>query len=237
MMQAAPNSYSRRWFDFFHAPIDEARTAQEVAFVSRCAPLPDFRRVADVCCGMGRHARALSARGYSVVGVDRDAHAIAKARELGGESTYLQTDVREYSPEPDSLDLAIIMSQSFGHFDAATNLRVLSQLSDGIRRGGRIILDLWSKDFFAAHQGEREFNTAGGVVREAKRVDENRLFVHLHYPDGGEDRFEWQLFSPADMDVFARSAGLRVTFSCTDFTSTTRSSASKPRIQFLFEAK
>ncbi|MBA3881799.1 MAG: class I SAM-dependent methyltransferase [Chthoniobacterales bacterium] len=118
-MGAAPNSYSRQWFDFFHAPIDEARTAQEVAFISRCAPLPEFRRVVDVCCGMGRHARALSGIGYCVVGIDRDAHAIAKARELGGGPTYVQADVREYSPEPESLDLAIVMSQSFGHFDAA----------------------------------------------------------------------------------------------------------------------
>lgn len=236
-MGAAPNSYSRQWFDFFHAPIDEARTAQEVAFISRCAPLPEFRRVVDVCCGMGRHARALSGIGYCVVGIDRDAHAIAKARELGGGPTYVQADVREYSPEPESLDLAIVMSQSFGHFDAATNLRVLSQLSDGIRTGGRVILDLWSREFFVAHQGEREFNTAGGVVRESKRVDEGRLFVHLQYPEGGEDDFEWQLFSPAEMEVFAGSTGFRVMFSCADFDSVTPPSATKPRVQFLLEVK
>ncbi len=83
-MRPESNAYSRRWFEFFHIGIGEARTIQEATFVSRCAPLPDFRKLADVCCGMGRHARALSSQGYSVIGIDRDADAIAKARELAG---------------------------------------------------------------------------------------------------------------------------------------------------------
>jgi hypothetical protein len=55
-MHAEANTYSHRWFDFFHVNISEARTMQEAAFVCRCAPLPGFRKIADVCCGMGRHA-------------------------------------------------------------------------------------------------------------------------------------------------------------------------------------
>jgi len=86
-MRAEPNAYSHRWFELFHIGIGEARTIQEATFVCRCAPLPDFRKLVDVCCGMGRHARALSGQGYSVIGIDRDALAIAKARELAGGPT------------------------------------------------------------------------------------------------------------------------------------------------------
>jgi hypothetical protein len=86
-------------------------------------------------------------------------------------------------------DVAIIMSQSFGYFDATTNREVLGRLADGVREGGRVILDLWSAEFFMTHQGRYQFETPRGVVREAKRVDEDRLFVHLDYPDGGEDNF------------------------------------------------
>ena len=64
IMHAEANTYSHRWFDFFHVNISEARTMQEAAFVCRCAPLPGFRKIADVCCGMGRHARAFSKHGY-----------------------------------------------------------------------------------------------------------------------------------------------------------------------------
>jgi len=205
---------------------------QETAFVCHCAPLPGFRKIADVCCGMGRHARALSKHGYSVIGIDRDAEAIAKARALAGGPTYMNADIRYYRPDPGAFDVAMIMSQSFGYFDTMTNREVLGRLA---REGGRVILDLWSAEFFVAHQGRYEFKTPGGVVRESKRVEENRLFVHLNYPDGGEDNFEWQLFSPAQMISMAESVGLRQLLACTDVSQATPPSPRNPRIQFLFE--
>jgi SAM-dependent methyltransferase len=146
-MVAQPNTYSRRWFEFFHIGIGEARTIQEATFVCRCAPLPDFRKLADVCCGMGRHARALSSRGYSVTGIDRDSDAIAKARELAGGPSYVHADIRDYRPAPGAFDVAIIMGQSFGHFDPTTNRDVLGRLAAGLRAGGRVILDLWNHEF------------------------------------------------------------------------------------------
>ena len=73
---------------------------QETAFVSRCAPLPSFRKVLDACCGMGRHARILSSRGYSVIGIDRDSDAIARARALAGRPSYENVDIRDYRSEP-----------------------------------------------------------------------------------------------------------------------------------------
>jgi SAM-dependent methyltransferase len=137
---AEPNSYSGRWFEFFHVGVDEGRTNQETMFVSSCAPLPDFRRVLDVCCGLSRHARALSKLGYSVVGVDRDADIISQARELGGGPEYVVADIRDYAPEHGAFDVAITMSQSFGYFDAPTNRDVLARLANGVRKGGRVIV-------------------------------------------------------------------------------------------------
>ena len=74
---------------------------------------------------MGRHARTLSKDGYSVIGIDRDADLIAKARGLARGSTYVNADVRDYRPDPGAFDIAMIMSQSFGYFDATTNQEVL----------------------------------------------------------------------------------------------------------------
>ena len=231
----ATNAYSHQWFEFFHVGIDETRTEQETGFICECAPLAEFQKIADVCCGMGRHARALSARGYSVVGVDRDADAIAEARKLGDGPTYVQADIRDYSPKPGAFDAAIVMSQSFGYFDAPTNLNVLGRLAEGVRQGGRVVLDLWSEEFVTAHQGEREIRTSRRLVRESKRVEDGRLFVRLDYPDGDHEQFEWQLFSPAQMSALAPSVGLNLLLSCTDFDAATPPSPTKPRLQFLFE--
>ena len=235
MMAGEPNAYSRRWFEFFHVGIGEARTIRETTFVCRCAPLPDFHKLADICCGTGRHARALTNRGYSVIGIDRDADVIAKARELGVGPTYLCADIRDYRPEPGAFDVAIVMSQSFGHFDATTNRDVLGRLALSVREGGRVLLDLWNQEFFAAHQGKHELETPGGVVRENKHLDGDRLVVRLDYPDGGEEQFEWQLFTPSQIIPLAQSVGLALLLSCTDFDATITPCAAEPRIQFLFE--
>lgn len=230
-----PNLYSQDWFEFFHAGIAEARTSQEADFICRRAPLPTFHKVLDLCCGMGRHARALASRGYSITGVERDAAAIAKARELAGGPGYIQKDVRDYQTASSEYDLAIVMSQSFGYFDAATNRDLLRRLGIGVREGGRVILDLWNPDFFVTHQGERNFELPDGVVRESKRVEDGRLFVHLDYPDGGHDDFEWQLFSPAEMRTLADLVGLSLIACCTDFDAAVEPSPSKPHIQFVSE--
>ncbi|MFL6518747.1 MAG: class I SAM-dependent methyltransferase [Chthoniobacterales bacterium] len=231
----APNSYSRHWFEFFDTPIGAQRTAREVDFICSVAPLPEFRRVLDICCGMGRHARALAGRGYSVTGVERDPGAIAKARELGGGPDYVDADVREYQPATSAFDVATIMSQSFGFFDNETNRELLGRLARGIRQGGRILLDLWSPNFFNAHQGEWTFETPSGVVREEKRIDHGRLLVHLTYPDGAEENFDWQLFTPAQMKSFAESVELTLVSACTNFDAAEMPSAENPRIQFVLQ--
>lgn len=236
-MRTKPNVYSRQWFESFHVGIDEARTIQETEFVCHSAPLPDFRKILDLCCGMGRHARALSNRGYSVTAVDRDAHAIVKAREIGAGPNYVVGNIRDYQPELGAFDAAIVMGQSFGHFDAENNRHVLGRLMGAIRKNGRIILDLWNPQFFEAHQGGREFKTPGGVVRESKHVNGDRLFVQLDYPDGGHEQFEWQLFAPAQMQQLAESIGLDVIVSCSDFDMAIPPSPASPRIQFLLQRR
>jgi hypothetical protein len=104
-----------------------------------------------------------------------------------------------------------------------------------VREAGRVILDLWSQEFFAAHQGERELKAGGRVIREATHVEGDRLFVHVDYPDGGQDQFEWQLLSPNQMDSMAESVGLKPLLACTDFDETISPLPSNPRVQFLFE--
>jgi SAM-dependent methyltransferase len=235
MISSPPNSYSQRWFESFQVGISEERTGREVAFVCACAPLPDFQKVLDVCCGAGRHARALAARGYTVTGVERDAAAVARGRELEGGPGYIQANVRDYRPEAAAYDLAIVMSQSFGYFDAATNRDLLQWLANGIRHGGRIILDLWNPEFFAAHQGQRDLQTPAGLVHETKRVVDGRLFVRLDYPGSGQDDFEWQLFTIAEMRSMAKSVGLHLTIACTDCDATTIPSPENPRVQFVLE--
>ena len=184
---------------------------------------------------MGRHARELAGRGYSVTGIERDAGAITKARQLDDGPDYVHADVREYRPDDSAYDLAIVMSQSFGYFDSKTNRELLGRIAGALRQGGRVILDLWNPEFFLIHQGERMLETVSGTVRETKRIEADKLFVGLTYPDGARESFEWQLFDAGDMQSLGESVGLALIVVCTDFDAGTKPNSADPRIQFVLQ--
>lgn len=58
-------------------------TDQPSSWVARFAPLIPHGEVLDLACGSGRHARLLASLGHSVLAVDRDADALAKAAGPG----------------------------------------------------------------------------------------------------------------------------------------------------------
>jgi SAM-dependent methyltransferase len=184
---------------------------------------------------MGRHARALAARGYLVTGIEREPLALNAAREMGGGPVYLEADLRDYQPAIAAYDALVILSQSFGYFDAETNRSILCRLGGALRSGGRMILDLWNPEFFRTRQGEHCFTLPAGIVRETKRLVGNRLFTRLDYPNGGHDEFEFQTFSPEEMTELARPAALRVIGARTDFSPDVVPSADKAKVQFVLE--
>jgi len=89
------NEYAQQWFDVFCRSIDGAQTKREVEFVCQQLPLGQFDKVLDLCCGMGRHSQLLLQQGYSVVGLDNSAQALAVARACATTGTFFPTSVIE----------------------------------------------------------------------------------------------------------------------------------------------
>lgn len=237
MHETGPNSYSPAWFECFHVSIPAARTELETAFIHEVCPQPSFLQLLDACCGMGRHARALAKLGYVVIGVERDARAVAAATAQGGGPSYLQSDIRDYLPEVGSFDAVVVMSQSFGFFDPATNQELLARWRKALRPQGRVVLDLWQPAFFLTRQGRRTFDLPSGPVQETKSMTGDRLSVRLDYQGGTRDNFEWQTFSTAQMEEFARPAGLTLVRACTDLSANVPADPDKPRVQYILERR
>jgi SAM-dependent methyltransferase len=110
-------------------------------------------RVLDLCCGTGRHSLELARRGYAVVGVDRTADYIAKARQmakgegLGGE--FVLGDMRKFC-RPESFDVIINMFGSFGYFeDEADDRRVVANMNASLGPGGRFLIETAGKEIVA----------------------------------------------------------------------------------------
>ncbi len=236
---SASNEYSHTWFEQFLRPIPPRQTQREIEFLSRQLPLPRYGKILDLCCGEGRHAGELARFGYDVTGVDANEHALSVARQrIGPAAQWLIGDMRQLHRINDRFDAVTCLWQSFGFFDEQTNAAVLGSMAGLLNPGGRIILDIYNRDFFQIHQGTRTFETAGGVrVSETKELAGRRLRVRLDYADTAQvDQFDWEVFTPAELNDVAGSIGLRSMLACSGFDEALPPAPERPRMQIVLQA-
>lgn len=231
-----PNTYSRQWFELFLQT--QPNTDTEVSFITRHLPVRDYKLVLDLGCGEGRHANLLALFGYEMVGVDNSGGALAEAKRYASPSTvYLEQDMRKLADLPFSFDAAICLWQSFGYFDEATNRHVLAQLTQKIRSKGRLILDLYHREFFEVHQGTQRFTRQGIDVIVTNIMHGGRLTSFLQYSNGKSDNFEWQLYTPDEVIALAGDLGFTCLVACTNFDEAQPASAESTRMQLVFEQR
>ena len=227
-------AYSRQWFTTFLGFIDESIVAREVAFISR--QIGAARSILDVCCGPGRHAAPLVARGYCVLGLDLDDTVLRNARDRAPSASFIRGDMRQLPLASSSMDAVLCMWQSFGYFDADTNDAALAEMARVLRPKGRLLLDVYHREFHAARLGERTIERDGTRVREHRSMSNRRLRAALTYDDGSGDVFDWQLYVPDELARLGAREGLRLVLACTEFDEITPASAAQPRMQLVFSA-
>jgi D-alanine-D-alanine ligase len=231
------NDYSEMWFQLLLQPIAPAQTAREIAFLKELLPLSTHRRVLDLCCGEGRHCAPLANAGYQVTGLDRNSDALCKARKRCASANFVLGDMRNLPFSSGAFDAVLCLWQSFGYFDDATNMGILGQLRRVLSPRGRLVLDVYHRDFFSLHQGIRSFITNGRTIRETQSLRGNRLSVELDYgAEDRQDRFEWQVYQPEELCQLAQAADFSLLHACANFDAGTPVSPAFPRMQLIFEA-
>lgn len=221
MMASHPNKYSQIWFDLFLGNSDSAQARNEADFITHWLPPQTHHRLLDLCCGTGRHMELLRKRGYEIVGLDRNMIALDHAKKYCPPCAIIAADMRAIPFKPASFDAVISLWQSFGYFDDAMNRDVLRRVLAILRPGGRLLLDVYHRRFFADHLGVRGFERNGHRIFESKKMAGDRLLVELTYDGGAEsDRFDWRLYDPDELIDIAREAGFSPVVSAPISTST-----------------
>lgn len=192
----------------------------------------------DICCGYGRHAAPLAEAGYGVVAIDRDVKVIGRAQTRHDHERldFRVMDMTRLDDLSGQFDAIICMWQSFGYFGAPTNEDVLRQIAGHLRSGGRLVLDIYNRDFFESRQGTRCSQQHGIEVVTSQRMQGDRLVVELDYAEKRQrDVFDWQVFSEETITALAGHCGLGLQLACTSFDAREAPSDDRPRVQLVFE--
>jgi len=135
--------YKEIWRQIF----PEKTTVAEAEFIITEAGLKDGSNVLDIMCGYGRHGVELAKRGIHVTAVDNLPDYINEIKEKALAENLpiegLTADVLEVQLV-EKYDAAICMGNSLQFFNYDDTLKLLSNISEHMKRGGRLIINTWS---------------------------------------------------------------------------------------------
>ncbi len=170
------------YYETYRVFEDEDRNEREARFIVEALGLRDGARVLDLGCGYARHAVYLAKWGYRVVCFDLSqallARAVERAERFGVSDRveFVRGDMRSLDYK-ESFDGVYLFFTSFGYFDDEDNQAVLGGVSRALRRGGRLLLDLWNPvalmHYAYLFDGERRtwFEAGDYVVLEETTYD------------------------------------------------------------------
>ncbi len=218
------------WRDFFESadciPLSffpgEEETARQVSGLRGLLGLRGGERIADVCCGMARHAIPLARDGATVVGVDCSAMMLRIARATGADQVrglhLVQGDAARLPLRSEAFDVVLNLFNSFGYFeDEGQNLQVLREAARCLPEGGRFLLETRNKKYqilYAPyHQQVMLADGSPAVIRCRYDPETHRLRSTWSDPDDREKilyRANIRLYSLDELRELFDRAGLEI---------------------------
>ncbi|WP_126427700.1 class I SAM-dependent methyltransferase [Brevibacillus marinus] len=219
---------------------DEASADQEIANLLDHLPIRKSGRVLDLCCGSGRHSRALARRGYEVVGVDLSPVLLAVAEEKNtyDNLTFFQYDMREI-PFVSEFDIVVNLFTSFGYFATdEENNRVVRNMATALKPGGEVVIDYLNPDYVKNHlipTSERE--VSGLTIRERRWIEDGFVKKQIVVRDAeqAEPREyleQVRLYDAGQMERMLTSAGFHNIQLYGDYDFTAYDRQESPRMIF-----
>jgi len=209
-----------------YRPFLEERTARELdGLLALAEPAPGCRLL-DLCCGHGRHAVELAARGFQVTGVDLSRGYLDEAREAargrGVKVRWRRADMREL-PYTEEFDLVVSLYNAWGYFEEeAQNQEVLAGVARALVPGGRFFIDLLCATAMRGDVGQMQLERKGFVLDERVEYDEERKRLLMHHNllrRQGNTYYlhSLRLYEPDELALMLEQAGLKVEGQWGDF--------------------
>lgn len=176
--------------------------------------LPKKGKVLDLCCGSGRHSRALAQMGYNVTGVDLSDFLLGEAKKKSGGCVirFLQSDMRVI-PFRNEFDIVFNLFTSFGYFlSDDDNKMALHRMVRSVKIDGHVVIDYLNPAFVRRNLNPLSKRTLGNMIIEEKRwVDDRFVNKHIIIKDPNGVRELWErvrLYPLSMMKEYLNSAGI-----------------------------
>jgi len=192
---------------------------EEITRLIELLNLTPGQRICDLCCGVGRHSLELARRGFQVTAVDRTERYLAEARTASNAEglaiEFVHEDMRDFC-RPGSFDVILNLFTSFGYFEAQRDdQRTLENAYRSLRPGGRLVLELMSKEIIARIFGPRDWRPVeGGYLLEERRIIDawSRLentWTLIRDGQAHEWTFSHRLYSAVELRTLLETCGFR----------------------------
>lgn len=206
------------WFNspYYHLLYNNRNHSEANHFIDQlCSHLqlkPDAR-IWDLACGKGRHAIALSKKGYDVTGTDLSENSIREATlHANAHLHFFVHDMR--SPfKTGYFDAVFNLFTSFGYFkDFDENFLVFKNLAASLKPKGLVVVDFFNSEKVIASFKPNYTEQRGDITFDInKTVVNNSIVKRIEFSDK-EKKYYFEesvsLLKKEDFENFAREAKL-----------------------------
>lgn len=209
--------YKEIWRHIF----PEKTTLAEIDFIINDARLEPGNYVLDIMCGYGRHTLELARRGMNVTAVDNLPDYINEIKSKAGAENLpinsLCEDVLEVQLDR-QYDAVICMGNSLQFFNEQDTLKLLNNLSEHLKPGGKFYINTWSiaeiamknfKEKSWSKMGDLLFLTDSKIVLHPTRMETNSTII----TDNGEREEKSGvdfIYSISEIEVMLNKTGFQL---------------------------
>ena len=170
---------------------DSRDTSKEVEFIHRVTKTKGL--VLDLCCGTGRHASALSTKGWKIVGFDISPNLLRIAKKrMKSQYSYplVRGDMQHLPFKTKAFTAAISMFTSFGYLPSESqDLNSLKEVARTLNEGSHFLLDVANRDHLYRVFQKEDWGEFPSFYMMEKRTLE---------PDGSRLHSRWTLVDKRD---------------------------------------
>jgi SAM-dependent methyltransferase len=181
------------WFDtkYYHILYQDRNDDEAHLFMRNLTSLLKLKKsthILDLPCGKGRHSIFLNSLGYNVIGADLSKNSIKYAKRFENDTLKFEVhDMRH--PFKTKFDAIFNLFTSFGYFDdAETNIKVLQNLKQGLKKDGVLVIDFMNVEYVKQHFIDHEVIVKNNIDFNISRsIKDNFIVKDIRFTAEGKN--------------------------------------------------